>query len=400
MAFNLKKSQNYYTQPTVDPMNDLNFVAAANKVLARYPEYDNIQEFMANPPMGLENVTTPEEVVNYSFTLDAETMEDASENISKIETQEQELKEMSGKPFNLKKAQEAEVPWDPMGLNDSSEISGDRLEEINNIETKKYETHNDLNEMLRGIANNPNGFYIAWNEILSENPKYPDSAQSALKDYLRNFESKAEEQILDEADIIHKYIYGKENTMKYKAPYKEVSSSVNEISNIIRKIAQETVEQEEKKPFNIKTAQHKTKTDAIMYGPGQTRIDPFYRKPVSDWHIVERNKGFGLVVDDIWNIDYEAIWRGNIMDKYSRPYRDTNTGEWVGGYIQKRFEVDKNIPETSNIQLKPGQKRRPILPQYGNTESRLQEARSNGEIEGASDTSKPFNWKEASKKKS
>ena len=127
--------------------------------------------------------------------------------------------------------------------------------------------------------------------------------------------------------------------------------------------------------------------------------DCFLRQPVSDWHIVERNKGFGLVVDDVWNIDYETIWRNNIMDKYSRPYRNKE-GEWVGGYIQKRFEVDKNIPDENNYQLKPGEKRRPILPEYGNTESRLQAARASGGVEGANDTSKPFNWKEASKKKS
>ena len=136
----------------------------------------------------------------------------------------------------------------------------------------------------------------------------------------------------------------------------------------------------------------------ILWGPGQTRIDPFLHQPVSDWHIVERNKGFGLVVDDVWNIDYETIWRENIMDKYSRPYKDKE-GNWVGGYIQKRFEVDKNIPVTNNMQLKPGELRKPILPQYGNTESRLQFARSEGKIEGADNISKPFNWKEASSKK-
>ena len=55
-----------------------------------------------------------------------------------------------------------------------------------------------------------------------------------------------------------------------------------------------------------------------MYGPAETRkVDPFLRQHVSDWHIVERNKGFGLVVDDVWNIDYETIWRENIMDKLS-----------------------------------------------------------------------------------
>lgn len=171
-----------------------------------------------------------------------------------------------------------------------------------------------------------------------------------------------------------------------------------EIDKALKKLAKSTANKN--KVFNFtKTAQHKTMDNAILWGPGQSQIDPFLKQPVSDWHIVERNKGFGLVVDDVWNIDYETIWRENIMDKYSRPYKDKD-GAWVGGYLNKRFEIDRNIPDENNMQLKPGQTRKPILPEYGNTESRLQAARAAGDIEGAIDTSKPFNWKEASKKKS
>jgi len=64
------------------------------------------------------------------------------------------------------------------------------------------------------------------------------------------------------------------------------------------------------------------------------------------------------------------------MDKYSREYRDKD-GNWVGGYLNKRFEIDRQVPVTSNYQLKPGQKRKPILPEYGNLESRLQFQREN-----------------------
>jgi len=174
---------------------------------------------------------------------------------------------------------------------------------------------------------------------------------------------------------------------------------IGSVNEVIKKLAQNIVNKNKKKAFNLtKTAQHKTLDNAILWGPGQTRIDPFLHQPVSDWHIVERNKGFGLVVDDIWNIDYETIWRENIMDKYSRPYKNKE-GDWVGGYLNKRFEIDRNIPVASNMQLKPGQLRKPILPEYGNTESRLQAARASGDIAGAIDISKPFNWKEASSKK-
>jgi hypothetical protein len=136
-----------------------------------------------------------------------------------------------------------------------------------------------------------------------------------------------------------------------------------------------------------------------MYGPGQVRFDPFYRQPVSNYSLVERNKGFGLTIDDIWDIDYEAIWRGNIMDKYSRPYRDKD-GNWVGGYINKRFEVDQWIPEGNNYQLKPGQRRKPRLPEHGVIEGRLEAAREKGDIVGGPVVEgKPFNWKEAQLKK-
>ena len=42
-----------------------------------------------------------------------------------------------------------------------------------------------------------------------------------------------------------------------------------------------------------------------------------------------------------------------------------------------------------------------IVPEHGSTESRLQAARANGDIEGGPvvDRSEPFNWKEAQSKK-
>jgi len=153
--------------------------------------------------------------------------------------------------------------------------------------------------------------------------------------------------------------------------------------------------------FNlIKTAQHKSMENVILYGPGQMQsVDPFTRQPASEWSIIERNKGFGLVVDDLWNINWEAIWRGSIMDKYSRPYRDKD-GNWVGGYVQKRFEVDKWTPEKNNYQLKPGQRRRPYVPEQRSLEARMVAQRSSDDSPYESaDKTKPFNWKMASTKK-
>ncbi len=181
------------------------------------------------------------------------------------------------------------------------------------------------------------------------------------------------------------------------AQFKEFAN-MNKINSEIEKFAK-NVTNKKQKPFNLtKVAQHHTDQNVIMWGPGEKRIDPFLRQPVSDWHILERNKGFGQDIDGVWNIDWETFWRGNIMDKYSRPYRDTKTGEWVGGYIQKRFEVDKNIPETSNYQLLPGERRKPRIPEHGVLEGRLQAMRAKNErgYGPETNTSKPFNWNTAS----
>lgn len=180
-----------------------------------------------------------------------------------------------------------------------------------------------------------------------------------------------------------------------------VASIVRETEQIIRKSAQILANNKEKK-FNLKkTAQHKGFDNVILVGPGQTRVDAFTGNLISDLHLIERNKGFGLKIDDVLNVDWEAIWRGSVMDKYSREYRDED-GKWVGGYLNKRFEIDQNIPEGNDYQLKPGQKRRPYLPQYRSLESRLEAMReTEGEKRGygPSTSGKPFNWKEAQQQK-
>lgn len=159
-----------------------------------------------------------------------------------------------------------------------------------------------------------------------------------------------------------------------------------------------------------KTAQHKGLENVMMFGPDQVRVDPFTGQLISKWHIYERNKGYGIRMNDALDVDFEAIWRGTVMDKYSSPYRNAD-GEYVGGYINKRFEVDRMVPEGNNYQLLPGQKRRAYLPEYRSTEARLQHMRSeatNGDLkpeyhskEKPTDWAKegtefsPFNWKKS-----
>jgi len=330
---------------------------------------------------------------------------DAQENIQTLNTGSKIMTKIK-KSFNLKKAQEFQPPMDPMGLNDNPEMMGDQLDQQNNMmenpmdqqpEIPKFKSGRDLKEWLERIESS-----IAREELF----KFIDITQEEkIEQKLNNFYemSETENKKNIEADnlfellppILKQIDINEPGTIM--APF---TRAINESNNEIKKIAQNNTKN--KKIYNLKKiAQHKSfDTSVIMYGPDQVRIDPFYRQPVSDYSIVERNKGFGLVVDDIWNIDWETIWRGNIMDKYSRPYRNKE-GKWVGGYINKRFEVDSWIPETNNYQLKPGQTRRPYLPEYGSTEARLQSARNKDEIKGQPvvDKSAPFNWKEANSKK-
>ena len=286
------------------------------------------------------------------------------------------------KPFNLKKAQMegmySDYPVEQMGLQneqaDALNIPQPPFQKVEDF--MRWADNTDQAEVLQAFAT-PGG----------------DELKERMEGYLTTTEEG------DKA-IIAGGMFKHPNFPLGGNVFMAQEIRIGAVNEIIKKLAQKTVNKNKKKVFNLtKTAQHKSLDNAILWGPGQSRIDPFLHQPVSDWHIVERNKGFGLVVDDIWNIDYETIWRENVMDKYSRPYKNKE-GEWVGGYLNKRFETDRNIPEASNMQLKPGQRRKPVLPEYGNTESRLQDARNKGNIAGAIDTSKPYNWKEASKKKS
>ncbi len=313
-------------------------------------------------------------------------------------------KNKMNKPFNLKKAQytnpqapSVAMPGFRDTLNDSPELQENTFNTQQDVgESRKFKNAADVEKWLETEIDLGKALQFVTENDISSNA-------DLVKEMIEQFYDLQGDTMTNprELEIVAGQIFDYlPESVKEGSEVQVLQKQFQTINDIINKVAQNRVNKNKKKAFNLtKTAQHKTMDNAILWGPGQTRIDPFLHQPVSDWHIVERNKGFGLVVDDIWNIDYETIWRENIMDKYSRPYKNKD-GEWVGGYIQKRFEVDKNIPETSNMQLKPGQIRRPILPEYGNTESRLQAARAAGDIAGANDTSKPFNWKEASKKKS
>lgn len=312
------------------------------------------------------------------------------------------------KAFNLKKAQpmmeapqSPAVPFGADNFNDTAELGE---EQFGMNEESTFDEGLDrkaFTDFLTDLAKDPNGlFQFVKENTPSENGEIADKLTEQFNiivdDPMR----------IDETDQIAGQIYDLLGDSVKAVPEGTeygIPTSIAETNDIIKKLAKEHVAKKTKeaKAFNLKkTAQHKTVENVILHGPNEKRFDPFLRQPVSDWSIIERNKGFGLTFDDVWDVDYEAIWRGSVMDKYSRPYRDKD-GNWVGGYINKRFEVDRNIPATNNLQLKPGEIRRPTPPEYGSTESRLQAARANGDVGGGPDVdrTKPFNWKEASSKK-
>jgi hypothetical protein len=108
------------------------------------------------------------------------------------------------------------------------------------------------------------------------------------------------------------------------------------------------------------------------HGPKENRYCPKLRNVTSTfvcrYHCLD-----GLAIDDNQILCGEAIWRQAVMDKYSREYKDKD-GNWVGGYINKRFEVERDTGGHP-YQLKPGQKRAPIHEDAWSTEKRLQEMR-------------------------
>jgi len=399
MVFNAKKQAQGFMDTMVQ--DALSMPPGVNPVAAQYL-WNTIYK---NDP----NVATIQDMVNilggpeavereYGQWSDPDQVADAQQPAAAMQSVTQQLDSVMGnnKSFNLKTArtkvaQEVMPPMDPMGLNDSPELMGDPLQQQDEFQQDQIPQppFQKMEDFKKWIDNTDN-----MTVLQAITTPEGDGIKQQMEQY---FTSQDE----GEKGTIAAAIFSDPSfPLRETGGFMAQKEHFGEINNIIEKIAKKTAKSNKPTGFNLKkTAQHKTMDNAIMWGPGQTQIDPFLHQPVSDWHIVERNKGFGLVVDDVWNIDYETIWRENIMDKYSRPYKNKD-GDWVGGYLNKRFEIDRNIPPENNMQLKPGQLRKPILPEYGNTESRLQSARAAGEIEGAIDKSKPVNWKEASKKKS
>lgn len=155
----------------------------------------------------------------------------------------------------------------------------------------------------------------------------------------------------------------------------------------------------------IKTAAEQFGMQYMLYGPSEKRICPKLRGKgggqagsgdVVSEYICRHHCLDGIVIDDNKTVCGEALWRANVMDKFSRDYVDAD-GRPQGGYIEKRFEVNHYVPEESRMRLKPGEirKERPVE-LYGNLEARMQAMRkAKGEDRGyrpETDTGDTFNW--------
>lgn len=150
-----------------------------------------------------------------------------------------------------------------------------------------------------------------------------------------------------------------------------------------------------------KTASANQSQEYLLYGPTEKRICPKLRGKRSEGgdvvseYICRHHCLDGIVIDDNKTICGEALWRANAMDKFSREYVDAD-GKIEGGYLNKRFEINRNVPEETRMRLKPGELRKPRPASMGNLESRMQDMRNKeGEKRGYkpdTNTGQPFEW--------
>ena len=346
-----------------------------------------------------------------STSENAGDLANALENIDQVVDDQQAvppLQQMAKrKVFNLKKS--AQIPG--MGFDETqpnvaddefraeqNQLGAEEIEQGIEVEPKGIA---DTLNLLENVYQSPVEFVEAFRHRV--NPEVIDDFEKLVSVFYEDIKGKPIEQIDKEqaAEQIFEAMSNDEGLVDVPATWQQ-SAEANSMHDIIKesqeqikKLASAYGKKKTAKSFNLKKeAQHHTDQNVIMWGPDEKRIDPYLRQPVSDWHILERNKGVGQDIDGVWDVDWEAIWRGTVMDKYSRPYRDTKTGEWIGGYIQKRFEVDKNIPEQNNMQLLPGQLRKPRLAEQGVIEGRLQAMRAKDDrgYGPQTNTDAPYDW--------
>lgn len=255
--------------------------------------------------------------------------------------------------------------------------------EIETISVPLFDNHVQMYEKLKSFSSGDikSSMNIAWNEYFSQSVGSTEIADDFKAGLAQFFEVASDSE--DAVDIANRLfdMYAKIHPPRAEESEMDIATaSTLHVIKLAKELAASQKKQSSSNIFNLtKTAQHKSMVHStIMSGPDQTSLSPFSRDIQSGLHLIEQNKGFGLKIDDVLDINFEAIWRGSIMDKYNAPYRDAE-GNYVGGYINRRFEVNRNIPKGNNLQLLPGTRGRPWMPQYSTLESRMEVLRGNEE---------------------
>ena len=150
-----------------------------------------------------------------------------------------------------------------------------------------------------------------------------------------------------------------------------------------------------------KTASAFQSQEYILYGPSEKRKCPKLSGKktgggdIVSEYICRHHCLDGIVIDDNKTICGEALWRAHAMEKFNSEYVNAD-GEIVGGTLNKRFEINRNVPEETRMRLKPGETRKPRPASMGNLESRMQDMRNKeGEKRGYrpdTNAGQPFNW--------
>lgn len=249
------------------------------------------------------------------------------------------------------------------------------------------------------MSNDINKFNTARNEILNS-----VGLGTAMADEVRT-QLEAVQQLsperIQEAEEILGNIYTNWMSPNSKGTQEGLVMSENKPKGIIKHDLSDRVLNN--KPLS-KEAAANIGAESLLYGPTEKRICPKLRgkgggvpgsNDVVSEYICRHHCLDGIVIDDNKTVCGEALWRANVMDKFSRDYVNEE-GEIVGGYLNKRFEINRNVPEENKMRLKPGEIRKPRPPELGNLEARMQAIREKeGEKRGYrpnTDKSEPFNW--------
>jgi len=291
--------------------------------------------------------------------------------------------------------------------NPSSSMEDPMANEMGNNIGTKFRNPEELKSLLdQGMEN-----HDLKNELIRS---APEDQQQTISDSIKKYydPQTSEGERFSIVGTIYDIINGEgDNTVPAEYIQASVDALIKESNEKIKQFAKKAASvksvKKAKSSYNLKKQAQQFAgtghTEFVNFGPNEKRMLPYSNTGLvgSDWHVWLRARDHNFIFDD-HAVDFDTFWRGNIMDKYSQPYRNKK-GEWVGGYLNKRFETDHNIPEGNNLQLLPGQLRRPYLPQFATMEARMEDSRSKlAKDRGYSPTdtdAEAYNWHTASSQK-